>query len=65
MAGAVEGYKINDRRGEDRTPTEPCRVCGAPGAHTREYNKPTMECIHYLRGRIIELEGKLQHKSGD
>jgi hypothetical protein len=47
------GFKVNDRRGREPD-VEPCRVCGAPGdpqPHTREYNKPTMKCIEYLRNQ--------------
>lgn len=45
-----EGYRIIDRRGCEE-PKEPCRVCGAPECHSREYNRPTMDCIRYLRER--------------
>lgn len=46
-------YSVNDRRGKDKEkPLEACRVCGAPKVHTREYNKPTMDCIKYLREQI-------------
>jgi hypothetical protein len=56
-------YKVVDKRGIEPTP-ESCRVCGGPITtdkkgipnHSREYNKPTMDCIRYLRGRIQELE---------
>lgn len=44
------GYTIIDRRGG-----EPCRVCCSQDCHSREYNKPTMECIKYLRGEIARL----------
>ena len=50
-------YKVNDKRGKEPV-QEPCRVYGAPVTHSRDYNKPTMECIKYLRGRIAELEKK-------
>jgi hypothetical protein len=41
-------YTVNDRRGQEK-PTEVCRVCGSKDTHSREYNKPTMDCIKYLR----------------
>jgi hypothetical protein len=34
------------------------RVCGSADAHSKVYNKPTMDCIKYLRARIQELEKK-------
>ncbi len=49
------GFKVVDKRGVEE-PTEPCRVCGAPVAHSREYNQPTMDCIHYLREEIRKRE---------
>lgn len=48
-------YTVNDKRGKEPT-TEPCRVCGAKIPHSKEYNKPTMDCIKHLRSRIAELE---------
>lgn len=51
-------HTIIDKRGVE-PPKEPCRVCGAPVIHSREYNKPTMDCIKYLRGKIAELEGSV------
>lgn len=35
---------------------EVCRVCGSLTVHVREYRKPTMDCIEFLRCRINELE---------
>lgn len=51
-------YTVNDRRGEDKEakPKEACRVCGAPEVHSLEYNKPTMECIGYLRAQIAKAK---------
>lgn len=45
------GHKVIMRRGVERDATEKeaCRCCGAPVVHTREYNKPTMACVAYLR----------------
>jgi len=55
----MSGYTITDKRGVE-PPKEPCRVCGAPiekkGEHSKQYNKPTMDCIKYLRSKITELE---------
>lgn len=46
------GYTINDKRGQEK-PKPVCRVCGATieieGTHSLEYNRPTMDCIKYLR----------------
>lgn len=53
---ALEGYKVLDKRGEEKDKTLPCRVCGCPIEHSKDYNKPTMECIKYLRGKISELQ---------
>ncbi|MFA5071117.1 MAG: hypothetical protein WC511_01980 [Candidatus Pacearchaeota archaeon] len=54
-------YTINDRRHNSakKEATEACRVCGSSEVHTREYNKPTMLCIGYLRQTISDLEKNL------
>lgn len=52
-------YKVNDRRGREAV-GEPCRVCGCPIEHSKEYGKPTMNCIIYLRESRGYLEGKLE-----
>jgi hypothetical protein len=58
-------YTINDKRGKE-APKEVCRVCGAPDAHSKTYNKPTMDCIKYLRAKIQELEAKIpKQRVGD
>ena len=48
----VAEYTVIDKRGQEPA-KEVCRVCGAPietkGTHSLEYNKPTMDCIKYLR----------------
>jgi hypothetical protein len=52
-----EGYTVNDRRGgANPEPAEVCRVCGCSVVHAREYNKPTMGCIEYLRGLAAKAE---------
>ena len=54
-------FKITDKRGveeEKKEYKEPCRVCGSNICHSQEYNKPTMECIGYLR------ENKEQYDRG-
>jgi len=51
----TKSYTINDKRGKEE-PKEVCRVCGSSTAHSKEYNKPTMDCIKHLRGRIQKLE---------
>ena len=47
-------YTVIDKRGQEPT-KEVCRVCGAPievkGTHSLQYNKPTMDCIKYLRNQ--------------
>jgi hypothetical protein len=49
-------HTVIDRRrlSEDyvEPPSEVCRICGSTTVHTREYNKPTMDCINYLRSKI-------------
>ena len=44
----IDKRRLNNPDYEEE-PTEVCRVCGSPEVHTREYNKPTMKCIEYLR----------------
>lgn len=52
-------YTVNDRRGESKEPLElPCRVCGSPTEHSKDYNKPTMDCIKYLRDKVSALQQK-------
>lgn len=45
------GYTIIDKRG-----AEPlrllCRVCGSSVEHSKDYNKPTMACINWLKDQI-------------
>jgi len=48
-------YTVNDKRGK-KAPQEVCRVCGAPTVHSKDYNKPTMECIKYLRAELAKKE---------
>jgi len=60
-----KGYTINDRRGLNKgqeEPNEVCRVCGSQEVHSKEYGKPTMECIEYLRKRIVDLEFQLEQE---
>jgi hypothetical protein len=52
-------YTVNDKRGKE-PPKENCRVCGSTEVHSKEYNKPTMDCIKYLRSKIAELEAKVK-----
>lgn len=47
-AWGEQGIMVNDKRGEDK-PQEACRVCGSQEVHSMEYNKPTMDCIEYLK----------------
>jgi len=58
----AEGYTVIDRRGREE-PKEVCRVCGSPECHTTMYNQSGMDCVRYLRGRILELERKLVEAS--
>jgi formate dehydrogenase maturation protein FdhE len=51
-------YTINDKRGKEE-PKEACRVCGSADAHSKVYNKPTMDCVKYLRAKIQELEKRV------
>jgi hypothetical protein len=55
-------YTITDRRGLNEGqehPEEVCRVCGAQVVHSKEYGKPTMECIIFLNNTIAILSEKL------
>lgn len=54
-------YTINDRRHNSakKEATKACRVCGSSEVHTREYNKPTMLCIEFLRAQISQLKKEL------
>ena len=48
-------YTITDRRGMEsgqEHPEEVCRVCGSKVVHSKQYGKPTMECIKYLKDQI-------------
>jgi len=61
---------IDKRRFSSNYSGEVCRCCGSNDVHTREYNKPTMECIEYLRKQISDLAlypcadcGKLRTKA--
>jgi hypothetical protein len=47
----MSGYTVIDKRGEnkDKKPPEVCRVCGSLVVHTKDYNKPSMDCIKFLR----------------
>lgn len=56
-----EGYTIIDRRSSSGG-GDPCRVCCGSDCHTQEYNKPTMDCIRYLRSEVSRLE-KLVEKA--
>ena len=40
------------RKNSDDYSGEVCRVCGCRDVHTKLYNKPTMDCISYLREEI-------------
>ena len=44
-------YAFIDKRGK-RAPEPCCRVCGCEVCHSDQYNKPTMDCIKYLRSQI-------------
>lgn len=52
-----QGYTFINRKGQDKPPVAMCRVCGSP-KHECSYNKPTMECIEYLRAEIQVLKTK-------
>ncbi len=50
-------YTITDKRGMNEGqehPEEICRVCGSQVVHSKEYGKPTMDCIKYLNDLIEE-----------
>lgn len=51
----MSNYTVHDRRGQSPA-REACRVCGAGVVHSREYGKPTMECIQFLNGTITLLQ---------
>lgn len=51
----MNDYTINDRRDEKKS-EEVCRVCGSPQVHSKEYGKPTVNCIEYLRTIISSHE---------
>lgn len=61
-----EGFTVNDRRGVEE-PKEVCRVCGSPTAHSKDYGKPTMGCIEYLREIIknINNQPKQNFRNGE
>lgn len=50
-------HRVIDRRGKDWLKhREACRCCGAGTVHTQDYNKPSPECIKFLRETIRLLE---------
>lgn len=58
---ADKAYTVRDRRGGQHPETaEACRVCGSAQVHTREYSKPTMDCIEFLRSQVSGLDAKCQ-----
>lgn len=53
--------KIKDNRSQFQSKsTEACRVCGCSLVHSREYQKPTMDCIRFLRDKIEVLQDELK-----
>ena len=56
-----KGYTITDKRGVEE-PKEVCRCCGSTEVHTKQYNKPTMECIIYYRKQINKLEDLMRSR---
>ena len=56
-------YITTDRRRNSKEYSgEVCRVCGSRDIHSREYGKPTMECIEHLRECINDLQVKTKDK---
>jgi len=58
MSDEGKGYTIIDRRGMNEGqehPDEVCRVCGSKTVHSKQYGKPTMDCINYLNKKISFL----------
>ncbi len=54
-----KSYTIVDKRGMNEGqehPEEICRVCGSQEVHSKEYGKPTMDCIKYLKDQVSHLE---------
>ncbi len=52
-------YTITDRRGMkegQEHSDEVCRVCGSKEVHSKQYGKPTTECITFLKNQIVLLE---------
>jgi hypothetical protein len=53
-------YTITDRRGMSdgqEHPEEVCRVCGSKEVHSKNYGRPTMECVRYLQDQeTLRLE---------
>lgn len=48
-------HNVIDKRGTDyKEPKEVCRVCGSETVHTRDYGRPTTECIKYLKGIALK-----------
>lgn len=47
------------RKKEAEEVAEVCRVCGSKKVHSRTYEKPTMECIQFLRVENTKLENAL------
>ena len=60
----MENYTFTDKRGKEPE-LEVCRVCGAPikkkGEHSLVYNKPTMNCIKFMREEISTLKENLDN----
>ena len=61
------GLEIKDNRDlfkrhrEETDKNSPvCRVCGCKEVHSYDYNRPTMDCIGYLRTLIRELQDKIR-----
>lgn len=57
-----KSYTINDRRGLElkdgqECMDEVCRVCGSQEVHSKEYGRPTLECVRYLKDQsTLQLE---------
>lgn len=43
---------VDKRRWSKDYSGEVCRVCGSRDVHSRDYDKPTMDCINYLKDEI-------------
>lgn len=55
----MSDYKFIDRRYNPK-PKPVCRVCGSLHIHSEEYNKPTIDCIEYLRSIISSYKTTLE-----